>query len=483
MELSTMTRFGKATAVSFLFSVWAYGSVVDVPDGGPGGSGGVSSSSSSSSASSSSSSGTTTTTGQGGSAGAGGGATGGGTGTAGSGGTTGGGGSGGAGGATGGGGSGGAGGATCGAELKRCGESCVPLDDPAHGCSAETCAPCETPQALPRCLGGACAVDTCVPGFLDCDQSPADGCETIAGTVQDCASCGDACAFPHAGAACSPLLVCTFTACDAGFADCNGTLADGCEIALEVDPSPCGLCLVDAHCTPPATCGGGNPGTPGLCGCTKQSCATLGATCGAIPDGCGGTLSCNGVKDGGETDVDCGGPSCADKCAPGQACAAATDCASGFCTDGVCCDSACNGLCKSCALPGSVGSCSNTPFGSPEAACVLTGTCNGHGACTLGIGGYACTQGYQCASSFCVDGYCCNTACTGTCRSCAADPLSFGSCLSISVMWGPSVGDPNGDPPCSLCNYAGSCVKHAAGSPCTFAADCASFACVGGICQ
>ncbi|MCD6497051.1 MAG: hypothetical protein J7M25_01960, partial [Deltaproteobacteria bacterium] len=43
----------------------------------------------------------------------------------------------------------------------------------------------------------------------------------------------------------------------------------------------------------------------------------------------------NGVKDGTETDVDCGGSDC-DPCDNGKACVGASDCVSGSCVNGVC---------------------------------------------------------------------------------------------------------------------------------------------------
>ncbi|WP_407755796.1 hypothetical protein [Archangium sp.] len=50
------------------------------------------------------------------------------------------------------------------------------------------------------------------------------------------------------------------------------------------EPLDCGTC------TAPQTCGGG--GTPNVCGCTPTTCAASGASCGVIPDGCGGTIDC-----------------------------------------------------------------------------------------------------------------------------------------------------------------------------------------------
>jgi hypothetical protein len=71
---------------------------------------------------------------------------------------------------------------------------------------------------------------------------------------------------------------CTPTTCAAEGKTC-GTIADGCGGTVE-----CGSCIS------PQTCGGGNPGTPGVCGCTKATCAA--GQCGQPAEGCGGTLDC-----------------------------------------------------------------------------------------------------------------------------------------------------------------------------------------------
>jgi hypothetical protein len=47
------------------------------------------------------------------------------------------------------------------------------------------------------------------------------------------------------------------------------------------------------------------------------------------------THCANGKKDGGETDIDCGGPECA-PCATGKVCAIASDCISGVCEEHTC---------------------------------------------------------------------------------------------------------------------------------------------------
>lgn len=73
--------------------------------------------------------------------------------------------------------------------------------------------------------------------------------------------------------------------------------------------------------------------------CASQRC--LGARC----------VSCgDGLRNGTETDTDCGGadPAC-QRCAAGSACQADSDCASGACEGGVCCGGALVD-CTRCAL-------------------------------------------------------------------------------------------------------------------------------------
>src|SRR5262249_2532280 len=91
----------------------------------------------------------------------------------------------------------------------------------------------------------------------------------------------------------------------------------------------------------------------------------------------------------------------------GGECAAAGDCKSGFCSDGVCCRSDCSGVCQSCAVDGSVGTCTNVPVGvdprndCPDdgaASCGRDGFCDGTGACALYAAGTIC-RAQSCAAS------------------------------------------------------------------------------------
>lgn len=113
-------------------------------------------------------------------------------------------------------------------------------DDPANcGACGNVCP--EAPSSTPACTGGSCGF-VCDTGTDDCNLVADDGCETdLTSTVTDCGSCGNACPTPpHASPTCTDGG-CGFT-CDAGFEDCNGDPADGCEIELANDPMNCGTC-------------------------------------------------------------------------------------------------------------------------------------------------------------------------------------------------------------------------------------------------
>ncbi len=139
---------------------------------------------------------------------------------------------------------------------------------------------------------------------------PTGRCKACAG---DATYCGTVC--------CQPGEDCVGGACTCGGGICpNGCCANRTCVSPPTD-AQCGTngaaCTV---CVAPETCGGGNPGTPGVCGCTPD-CA--GKVCGD-PDGCGGlcTGGCpNGqtCRHGGcflpcgsdNTCTSCGGASCA----------------------------------------------------------------------------------------------------------------------------------------------------------------------------
>ena len=145
----------------------------------------------------------------------------------------------------------------------------------------------------------------------------------------------------------------------------------------------------------------------------------------------------------------------------GTGCTAASagQCASGNCVDGVCCESAsCSGPCKSCNVPGKVGSCVLAAPGTQVAgSCSGDQACDASGACKA-ANGKGCSSAAACASGFCGDGVCCNSACTGTCVSCKLSG-SVGVCNPFPVGTDPENECGKGTPPCqSTCDGIGACV-------------------------
>jgi hypothetical protein len=85
------------------------------------------------------------------------------------------------------------------------------------------------------------------------------------------------------------------------------------------------------------------------------------------------------VRNGSETDTDCGGADLAcNRCAPGDTCAADSDCASGACQDGTCCGGS-QGDCTRCAQRLSPTIDCNAPAAGVDSTGVLN--CNAFLAC------------------------------------------------------------------------------------------------------
>jgi hypothetical protein len=153
----------------------------------------------------------------------------------------------------------------------------------------------------------------------------------------------------------------------------------------------------------------------------------------------------------------------------GEGCTAASaaSCASGNCVDDVCCESTgCSGACKSCNVPGSEGTCMLAQAGTEvPGSCSDGQACDGTGSCKS-KNGQACTSTGTCASGFCVNGICCDSACTGTCVACNLSGRA-GTCSAH-----PAGTDPNGE--CdqgtgvckSTCDGVGACTFPQSGVSC-----------------
>lgn len=112
----------------------------------------------------------------------------------------------------------------------------------------------------------------------------------------------------------------------------------------------------------------------------------------------------------------------------------------------------------------------------------------------IGQVGNTCDTGDDCFSSFCVDGVCCDTECTGSCFACSASAKGQGADGSCGEVAGGL--DPHddcvdsGSPACQangLCDGAGQCGNYPVSSGCQPAAcakgaDCLSGFCADGVC-
>jgi hypothetical protein len=251
--------------------------------------------------------------------------------------------------------------------------------------------------------------------------------------------------------------------------------------------------------------------------CTAGVCAIQDAPLGTTCNDSGGDAcdtfgfcvsSCtDGILDGTETDVDCGGAYCdaAEKtCADGKHCAAGTDCFDKVCTGGVCqaatcSDGAqnggetgvdCGGPCAALAVPQTCPS----GEGCYTATDCQSGECNSSDTCVQRPNGQQCWNGAQsCQSGFCapvsngLGSVCCDTACTGSCQYCGGgEPgLTNGTCGQVPAGPAPS-GQCAANGTCGNdgnCTAAGTCEQYAStyncGPTCTGTALTAAGSCEG----
>jgi len=137
--------------------------------------------------------------------------------------------------------------------FKACNETCVSAKSPSVGCGSPSCSPCALPSATATCDAfGACAIASCMPGTQDCDGDPLNGCEVDIQRDPDfCGGCDvEPCEVDHGTPGCTNGR-CTVFSCSIGFRDCNENPADGCETELGTDEncSGCGdACASGTSC-------------------------------------------------------------------------------------------------------------------------------------------------------------------------------------------------------------------------------------------
>ena len=328
--------------------------------------------------------------------------------------------------------------ATCAAGETPCGTSCVNVATNVRHCGACDRACAVAGVGTPTCAAGVCGV-ACPAGQGDCDGDPADGCEvSLAGNVSHCNACGTTCMAPPNSTASCGAAGCGYV-CGFGWADCNGRRDDGCETATASDVANCGRC--EGRCSPANAVGVCTQG-----GCRIGACAAGFADCdGSAANGCevdtrtsmthcggcgracalanaaevcrGGSCQitmCNGAfancdddpSNGCEvntasTPAHCGacGRRCATSCVNAACCGGAGEpCCGGSCSVGVCTGGQCSAVCGLVGQPCCNGSCAVGALCNTRVDPVVCALC--------GRRGQPC-----CASNMCREGMCRSNTC------------------------------------------------------------------------
>ena len=135
--------------------------------------------------------------------------------------------------------------------VERCDEGFGNCDGLAeNGCetsllSIEHCSGCNQSCArvngVASCESGACTLTACNSGFGNCDGVDANGCEVSLNTELNCLACGVSCELDNAQAACE-AGGCSVQSCNPGWGNCDAVDLNGCERSLDslVDCGGCG---------------------------------------------------------------------------------------------------------------------------------------------------------------------------------------------------------------------------------------------------
>jgi hypothetical protein len=356
------------------------------------------------------------------------------------------------------------------------------------------------------CESGVCASGLCAPCTISADCVDAEWCD--AGICVAKRSSGDTCTgaeqcltghCPEDGVCCSQECTGLCMACIPGQ---TGLGLGECGPVLQGDDFE-GECPDQGA----SSCGSNGTGCDGSGACILYPSGTVcaAASCSngtrARPDECDGSGTCD---DGGLDDCSpyhCNGTDCRTSCSDdghcltgsycdasnqcvsagglGDPCGGDNECNSGYCRDGRCCESSCTGECMACANAKTGqqnGLCRSIPTSAdPDDECTngacfrldtTTGECRGYV-------GEPCGSVGDCLTAPCVDGYCCESTCSGLCRACdgAETAGGNGQCRYITAS-----SDPDGECPdegpasCgsdgSGCDGAGQCILYPASTVC-----------------
>jgi hypothetical protein len=306
--------------------------------------------------------------------------------------------------------------------------------------------PTDTPPAMDACHQGACngptrtqtpITGTCAGGKVCGDPSGGS-----AGMCVECNAPTD-CTAPSTACLTSTCVnnTCgtTDTAANASCKDNGGTVCDGAGkcVACNTSADCTGQSCVSHTCVAISCTDGVQDGNEtdvdcgGSCGpclagskCLVQSDCTPGTCTNKV---CVAPTCSDGVKDGSETGVDCGGSCTSNKCPAGQGCNLSSECQSGVCASNVCATPSCtdgvqNGTETDIDCGGSCSKCKAGQKCSMASDCSTTIT-GATATCTSSLCSYTCPSGGINCNGACVNTQTDNNNCGGcglTCSNCAA---------------------------------------------------------------
>ena len=389
---------------------------------------------------------------------------------------------------------------------------------------------------------------TCGPSPLACEDGSCVGCTMD----NDCPMVGD-CEQRHCTAEqiCTPTNQPAGTNCTAG----GGNVCDGAGACVDcVNDGDCNgtteICSATNQCV--SSCGDGTKNgneTDTDCGgpcpdcgtdkdCNTSSDCASGVCTGGAQKTCKAPTCTDTVRNGAETDTDCGGATCP-KCPVGDTCVMGTDCTSGFCVGLVCVDQCHNtvkdstesdidcGGSSTCARCANAKNCTagtdcTSNYCNPSGKCATpscTDTfknngesdvdCGGLNCTTKCANGKDCTAGTDCTSSYCnPSGKCATPSCTDTFKNNGESDVDCGGLNCTTKCANGKDCTAGTDCTSSYCNPSGKCatpsctdlIKNgnetdvdcggtcppcAVGKKCSVATDCVGSpgVCTGGICQ
>ena len=192
--------------------------------------------------------------------------------------------------------SGGVCGSICSPSEQRCRDTCVDTRSSIAHCGGCDNACPTPPNASAVCASSACGIGVCTTGFANCDGSASNGCEVDTRTSRtNCGMCGRTCTFANAAASCA-ASACVMGACSAGFGNCDSDTVTGCETLLMTSVANCGVC--GNRCATGQSCVSGTcacPSGQSVCSGTCISTQTDVNNCGACGNICPTRLCSAGV--------------------------------------------------------------------------------------------------------------------------------------------------------------------------------------------